>query len=134
MNKLRGKIVKIEKGGELSFFTINSFDAPVYAFVVGEEADEFKEGEEVFALFKENETVLAEEGSGNVFLENEFVCEIKEMKRENFLTRVRLSFLECEIVSIISSRFFKESDLKVGKKMRVLVKASQMTLMKVDNG
>ncbi len=134
MNKIKGKILKIEEKKELSLFLLECNGVKVNAFVIGEDEDNFKEGEELFILFKESETILAKEFKGAISVRNRFSCKVKDVKRGEILSEITLSFFEDEIVSIISALSCKEMGIKKGDLVEAFVKTNEITLMRIADG
>ncbi len=131
MNRLKGKILAIQRSGELVRADIECADTMLTAFVMGSAQEGFleKEGSEVWVLFKESEVALAKDFSGQISLRNRFEGRIESIERAELLAQIVIRYGEDTIISIISRRACDAMELKTGESVTALVKANEITLM-----
>lgn len=132
MNKLKGRISKIDKKRELSLISVECEGIEILSFALTEEFD-LKEGDKVFILFKESETVLAKNLKGLISIRNRLECVVEEVEKGDILAQVKLFFNENRIVSVVSKKACKEMDIKKGDRVTVLVKTNEITLMEIKD-
>jgi len=132
MNKLKGKISRIESSEHLSMVTIEVGE-DIFSAVVLETpqtAVYLKEGNAVTLLFKETEVAIAKNLSGAISLRNRFQAVIKRIETAPILSKIVLTYKNREIVSIISTRSAQRLDLREGDSVEWLVKANEVSLLR----
>lgn len=126
MNKLSGKIIRIESSKTVALVDVKVHDDLFSAIVLD---SSFKEGDSVTILFKETEVSIGKNLSGLISLRNRVNSRIKNIERDAILSKVVLDYHGSEIVSIITTRSVERLDLKVGEGVEWLVKANEIVLL-----
>lgn len=132
MNKLNGKIVRIESSQHLSIVDIDR-EGDIFSSVVLETpktADYLKEGNAVTLLFKETEVAIAKNLTGEISLRNRFKAVVKRIETAPILSKIVLSYKNTEIVSIISTRSVERLGLRQGDCVEWLVKTNEVSLLR----
>lgn len=136
MNKLRGRIIRVESNDHVSLvdvdvsgdhFTATLLETP-------EDAPYLKVGNKVDVLFKETEVSLAKGLAGLISLRNRVLTTVKLVRSGVILSEVVLDYRGQTISSIITSGSIKRLDIKPGDEVEALVKANEVTLLEVDDG
>lgn len=136
MNKLRGRITRIESNDHVSLVDVevmgDSFTATLLE--TPDDAAYLKVGNPVDVLFKETEVSLAKGLSGLISLRNRMNTKVKQVRSGVILSEVLLDYHGQQISSIITTRSIKRMDIKTGDEVEALVKANEVTLMEVNDG
>ena len=130
MNKLKGKIVRLESSDVMSIVEVD-VKVDIFSAIVLEtpqSADYLKIGREVSLLFKETEVSIAKNLSGLISLRNRFKAMIKKLEQEKILTKIILDYQGVEIISIISTGSAQRLDLKQDDEVEWLVKTNEISL------
>lgn len=136
MNKLRGRIIRIESNDHVSLvdvdvsgdiFTATLLETP-------EDAPYLRVGNSVEVLFKETEVSLAKGLTGLISLRNRVLTTVKLVRSGVILSEVVLDYRGQTISSIITTGSIKRLDIKPGDEVEALVKANEVTLMEVEGG
>lgn len=125
MNKLSGKIIRVESSKTIALVDVQVHD-DIFSAIVLESS--FKEGDLAALLFKETEVSIGKNLSGLISLRNRISSRIKNIERDAILSKVVLDYQGSEIVSIITTRSVDRLDLEIGQEVEWLVKANEMTL------
>lgn len=135
MNKLRGRITKIESNDHVSLVDVDvsgdSFTATLLE--TPEDAPYLKAGNSVDVLFKETEVSLAKGLTGLISLRNRVMTTVRLVRSGVILSEVMLDYRGQSISSIITTRSITRMDIKPGDEVEALVKANEVTLMEVDD-
>ena len=136
MNKLRGRITRIESNNHISLVDVDvsgdSFTATLLE--TPEDAPYLKVGNAVDVLFKETEVSLAKGLSGLISLRNRINTTVKQVRSGVILSEVVLDYRGQAISSIITTRSIQRLDIKPGDGVEAMVKANEVTLMEVEDG
>jgi molybdopterin-binding protein len=136
MNKLRGRIIRIESNDHVSLVDVDvsgdSFTATLLE--TPEDAPYLKVGNAVDVLFKETEVSLAKGLSGLISLRNRIDTTVKQVRSGVILSEVVLAYRGQAISSIITTRSIRRLDIKPGDEVEAMVKANEVTLMEVEDG
>ncbi len=130
MNKLKGKIVRLESSDVMSIVEVD-VKVDIFSAIVLEtpqSADYLKIGREVSLLFKETEVSIAKNLSGLISLRNRFKAMIKKLEQEKILMKIILDYQGVEIISIISTGSAQRLDLKQDDEVEWLVKTNEISL------
>jgi molybdate transport system regulatory protein len=136
MNRLRGRIIRIQSNDHLSLvdvdvngdiFTATLLETP-------EDASYLRLGNMVDVLFKETEVSLAKGLSGLISLRNRVNTTVKLVRSGIILSEVVLDYRGQPISSIITTGSIKRLDIKPGDEVEALVKANEVTLMELEDG
>lgn len=133
MNRLRGRITRIESNDHVSLVDVDvmgdSFTATLLE--TPDDAEYLKVGNTVEVLFKETEVSLAKGLSGLISLRNRVDTTVIQVRSGVILSEVVLDYRGQSISSIITTRSIGRLDLKAGDKVEAMVKANEVTLMEV---
>jgi molybdate transport system regulatory protein len=136
MNKLRGRITRIESNDHVSLvdvdvsgdhFTATLLETP-------QDASYLNVGNAVDVLFKETEVSLAKGLTGLISLRNRVLTTVKQVRSGVILSEVVLDYRGQTISSIITSGSIKRMDIKAGDEVEAIVKANEVTLLEVEDG
>jgi len=136
MNKLRGRITRIESNDHVSLVDVDvsgdNFTATLLE--TPEDAPYLKVGNNVDVLFKETEVSLAKGLSGLISLRNRVLTTVKLVRSGVILSEAVLDYRGQTISSIITTGSIRRLDIKPGDEVEALVKANEVTLMEVEDG
>jgi len=136
MNKLRGRIIRIESNDHISLVDVDvsgdSFTATLLE--TPEDAPYLKVGNAVDVLFKETEVSLAKGLTGLISLRNRVHTTVKLVRGGVILSEVVLDYRGQAISSIITTRSIQRLEIKPGDEVEAMVKANEVTLMEVEDG
>lgn len=133
MNKLSGIITNIQQSGAIVLADIKVDEHLVSAMLIhsNEQNGWLKVGREVTVAFKETEVSLAKGLSGKLSLRNRFLCRVNAVRKGELLSEVQLQFGEHPLTSVITTRAVEALELKAGDEVEALVKANEVSLMKI---
>lgn len=134
MNKLIGTITNIQQSGAIMLADIEVYGQTVSALVIhSNEQDEWLTvGNTVSVVFKETEVSIAKGLSGSISLRNRFKSIVDEVRKGALLSEVKLRFGLYSLTSVITTRSVESLELKVGDEVEALVKANEISLMKIN--
>lgn len=134
MNKLTGIITNIQQSGAIILADIEVSRQTVSALLIhSDEQDEWmKVGNSVAVVFKETEVSIAKGLSGKISLRNRFLCSIEAIRKGELLSEITLQFGRYNLTSVITTRSVESLALKVGEQVEALVKANEVSLMKMN--
>lgn len=136
MNKLRGRITRIESNDHVSLVDVD-VSGDIFTATLLETPDDapyLKVGNVVDVLFKETEVSLAKGLTGLISLRNRVQTTVKLVRSGVILSEVVLDYRGQPISSIITTGSIKRLDIKPGDEVEALVKANEVTLMEVEDG
>lgn len=130
MNKLRGRVDKVESNGQISLVDIDVLGTVCTATLLEAPASApyMQVGVEVAVMFKETEVSLAKNLSGMVSLRNRFPVTVTAIHQGELISAVDLVFAGVAIQSVITTRAVKTLALSVGDRLEAMVKANEMML------
>lgn len=132
MNKLTGKISKIQQSGAILLVDAD-VDGHSFSAMLIESATQpewLQEGNSIDLVFKETEVSLAKNLSGIISMRNRMKCTVQHIERGELLSKITLQFQKYTITSAITTRSVDSLDLKVGDEVEAMVKANEVSLMK----
>lgn len=136
MNKLRGRITRIESNDHVSLVDVDvsgdNFTATLLE--TPEDAPYLRVGNSVDLLFKETEVSLAKGLSGLISLRNRVLTTVKLVRSGVILSEVVLDYRGKTMSSIITTGSIRRLDIKPGDEVEALVKANEVTLMEAEDG
>lgn len=134
MNKLIGTITNIQQSGAIMLADIEVYGQTVSALLIhSNEQDEWLTvGNTVNVAFKETEVSIAKGLSGSISLRNRFKSIIDEVRKGALLSEVKLRFGLYSLTSVITTRSAESLELKVGDEVEALVKANEISLLKIN--
>lgn len=132
MNKLAGKISKIQQSGAIVLVDIDVDGQSFSAMLIESSGlpDWLQKGNLVNLIFKETEVSLAKNLSGQISMRNRMKCTVAKVERGELLSKVILRFQDYGIVSAITTRSVDSLKLEIGDEVEALVKANEVSLMK----
>ena len=136
MNKLRGRITRIESNDHVSLVDVD-VSGDIFTATLLETPDDaayLKVGNVVDVLFKETEVSLAKGLSGLISLRNRVLTTVRLVRSGVILSEVVMDYRGQPISSIITTGSIKRLDIKPGDEVEALVKANEVTLMEVEDG
>ncbi|HEY5370141.1 MAG TPA: TOBE domain-containing protein [Hanamia sp.] len=134
MNKIPGIIHSIQSESHLSLVRIKAYEDMFSSIVVDTPVTApylMMEGP-VNIVFKENEVAIAKGFSGQISLQNRFVCVIKKIEKGKLLCKVLMNYNEHNIISVITANAATQMDLTVGDNVIALVKTNEISLSPHD--
>jgi molybdate transport system regulatory protein len=133
MNKLTGTITQIQQSGAILLVDVDingqSFSALLIESAL--QPQWLQKGNAVDVVFKETEVSLAKGLSGLISMRNRMVCRVLQVNQGELLSNVKLQFQNVEITSAITTRSVNSLQIKVGDEIEALVKANEISLMKI---
>lgn len=134
MNKIPGKIHSIQSESHLSLIRIKTYEDMFTSIVVDTPATApyLITASVVNMLFKENEVAIAKAFSGQISLQNRFVCSIKKIEKGKLLCKVLMNYNEHNIISVITANAATQMDLTVDDTVIALVKTNEISLSPHD--
>jgi molybdate transport system regulatory protein len=88
-----------------------------------------KQGNLIYAVFKETEVSIAKDFSGKISLRNKLPCRVRHVERGELLSIIHLTFMDHQIQSAITTRSVDMLDLKKDDEVTAMIKANEITLM-----
>lgn len=132
MNRLAGKISKVESNGELSLVEVRidgSGDVLVSVVLdTTESAPHLHVGNSVSVLFKETEVILAAGDPGPISLRNRLKCRVLGRDAGALLTHFRLDYHGMVLHSLITTGSAEFLALRDGDGVMALVKTTEVSL------
>ena len=89
-------------------------------------------GNTVDVVFKETEVTLAKGLSGQISMRNRMKCNVLKVNRGELLSTILLQFQHYTITSAITTRSVETLKITVGDEIEALVKANEISLMKIS--
>jgi molybdate transport system regulatory protein len=134
MNNLNGTITNIQQSGAIILADIEVNGQLVSAMLIDsdEQNEWLKLGSNVSVVFKETEVSIAKGLSGKISLRNRFACHIKAIRKGELLSEISLRFGLYSLTSVITTRAVDSLELKVGEQVEALVKANEVSIMKLN--
>lgn len=134
MNNIPGIIHSIQSESHLSLIRIKAYEDMFTSIVVDTPATApyLITASDVNMLFKENEVAIAKAFSGQISMQNRFVCVIKKMEKGKLLCKVLMNYNGYNIISVITSNAATQMDLTVGDTVIALVKTNEISLSPHD--
>jgi molybdate transport system regulatory protein len=132
MNRLTGKIIKIQKSGSILLVDVDVDGHSFSALLIESAAfpEWLREGHIVDLLFKETEVSLACNLMGKISMRNRMDCKILKIDKGELLSRIELQFETSIINSAITTRSVDMLELEIGSQVEALVKANEIMLTK----
>lgn len=130
MNKLHGKISKVESHEDLSIVKINVGGISFTTIVIetAKTSDYLKEGTPVDVLFKETEVVISTENNISISLQNRVDCIIERIDTGKLISQLSLSSDIGNITSIITTNAVSQLQLKKKDKVTAMIKTNEIML------
>jgi molybdate transport system regulatory protein len=92
--------------------------------------DWLKQGNLVYAVFKETEVSIAKDFSGKISLRNKIPCRIIRIERGELISNIHMTYRDCQLQSAITTRSVDLLDLQKDDEVTAMIKANEITLMK----
>lgn len=132
MNKLPGKITKVQQSGAILLVDVD-VDGHGFSALLIESATHpewLQAGNTIDLVFKETEVTLAKNLSGIISMRNRMKCIVQQIERGELLSKINLKFQEYIVTSAITTRAVDSLQLDIGDDVEALVKANEVSLMK----
>jgi molybdate transport system regulatory protein len=135
MNKLRGRIIRIESNDHVSLVDVDVYGDQFTATLLEtpEDAPYLQVGNEVELLFKETEVSLAKGLTGLISLRNRVKATVKLVRSGVILSEVVMDYRGFSLISIITTGSIQRMHIKPGDEVEALVKANEVSLQEVVN-
>jgi molybdate transport system regulatory protein len=133
MNKLPGTISKIQQSGAILLVDVDVNGHGFSAMLI-ESASQpawLKTGNTIDLVFKETEVSLAKNLSGMISMRNRMKCTVDKIERGELLSKISLKFQQYTVTSAITTRSVDSLGLKTGDEVEALVKANEVSLMRM---
>jgi molybdate transport system regulatory protein len=114
-------MVDMEAAGELTL-TALLIDAP-------HNPGWLKQGNRIFAVFKETEVSIAKDFSGKISLRNKIPCRVNRIERGELMSIIHMNVRDCQLQSAITTRSVDMLELKKDDEVTAMIKANEITLM-----
>jgi molybdate transport system regulatory protein len=88
-----------------------------------------KQGNLIYAVFKETEVSIAKNFSGKISLRNKIPCSVSHIERGELMSIIHLTHNNCQLQSAITTRSVDMLELKSGDEVTAMIKANEITLM-----
>lgn len=130
MNSLNGHITGIEMKEHLSLIMIKVGSEEFKSIVIDspESSDYLSVGKKVKVLFKESETVLARNLTGEISLQNRITGRVTGVDKGQLLSNVHLDCTGRKVSSIITSLSVDRLGIEVGVELVALIKTNEIVL------
>lgn len=130
MNKLPGRILRVESSGDLSLVEVDVGGDDLACLVLDtpETAPYLAPGSAVSVLFKETEVVLARGEPGVISLRNRFACTVEDREAGRLVTHFRLRYRGRLLHALITTRSAETLDLRDGDPVVALIKSTEVSL------
>jgi molybdate transport system regulatory protein len=131
MNVFEGKISELVSDENLTIVSVEMKGSVFKAIVVesGNSAPYLKIGNEIKIAFKETEVILVTGKFEGISLRNRIQGKIKEVQKCKLLSRVQITSLIGEVVSIITTNAVEDLKLEAGKEVTAMIKTNEMILL-----
>ncbi|NLT51984.1 MAG: TOBE domain-containing protein [Ignavibacteria bacterium] len=133
MNKLKGKITNIQQSGAVMLIDLEVNGQGFSALLIesAEKPEWLKTEQAVNLVFKETEVSLAKKLAGQISVRNRMNCKVINIERGQLLSKVKLQFGDYPITSVITTRAADSLLIAAGEEIEALVKANEISLMKI---
>ena len=130
MNVLEGHIISIRSHGNLSLVRIETGSVMLSVVIIEtvQSAPYLKIGNEIKALFKETEVIVARSHVMDISVQNRIPCEVKQIESGDLLTRVEMDFKGNRISALIPTESQKELNILIGDQVFAMVKTNEIML------
>jgi molybdate transport system regulatory protein len=134
MNVLPGLIQEIWTEGHLSLVRIKIENDLFSSIVIDtpQTASYLIVDTKVDMLFKENEVVIAQSFSGQISMQNRFVCTIRSIEKGKLLSKLVLNYRQHTIASLITTNATEQLECAVGDEVIAMVKTNEISLSPHD--
>jgi molybdate transport system regulatory protein len=134
MNVLPGIIQEVRSEGHLSLVKIKVGDELFSSIVIdtAQTVPYLITGKAVDLLFKENEVVIAKSFSGQISMQNKFLCTIQSIEKGKLLSKLILNYYQYTITSLITTNAIEQLQCIVGDEVTAMVKTNEISLSPHD--
>lgn len=133
MNKLTGKITNIQQSGAVMLIDLDVNGQGFSALLIesAEKQEWLQKEQSVNLVFKETEVSLAKKLTGHISVRNRMNCKVISVERGQLLSKITLQFGENLIKSVVTTRAADSLLILKGEEIEALVKANEISLMKI---
>lgn len=131
MNRIEVTIKQVVNSGGIIMVDMEAGNLTMTAMLIDASQNPvwLKQGNRVYAVFKETEVSIAKDFSGKISLRNKLPCSVKHIDRGELMSLIHMSFNEDEIYSAITTRSVDMLELNTGDEVTAMIKANEITLM-----
>ena len=131
MNRLEVSIKQVMNSGGIIMVDMTIAGLTMTALLIDApyNPEWLKQGNLIFAVFKETEVSIAKDFSGKISLRNKIPCRVSYIERGDLMSIIHMTFMEYQIQSAITTRSVDMLDLKKDDEVTAMIKANEITLM-----
>jgi molybdate transport system regulatory protein len=131
MNRIEVTIIQVMNSGGIIMVDMEAEGLTMTALLIDAPHNPvwLKQGNPVYAVFKETEVSIAKDFSGKISLRNKLPCRVRQIERGELMSIVHMTFMNFQIQSAITTRSVDMLDLKNGDEVTAMIKANEITLM-----
>lgn len=131
MNKFCATVVDVKVDNGLAIITLEANQVRIKTVIIGNSGKEsaYKMGEEVTAIIKETEVVIAKNLNLQISLQNRIPGTIKSIEKNSLLSKINLDTAIGSLTSVITSHATEELKLSVDDEVLALIKTNEIMLL-----
>ncbi len=131
MNRIEAIIKQVMNSGGIIMVDLETAGLALTALLIDTPHNPawLKQGNLVYAVFKETEVSIAKDFSGKISLRNKIPCTVIRIERGELMSIIHMMHRSCQLQSAITSRSVDMLDLQKGDEVTAMIKANEVTLM-----
>jgi molybdate transport system regulatory protein len=131
MNRIEVTIKQVMNSGGIIMVDMEAAGLTMTALLIDapHNPDWLKQGNLIYAVFKETEVSIAKDFSGKISLRNKIPCRVSQVERGELMSIIHMTFMDYQIQSAITTRSVDMLDLKKDDEVTAMIKANEITLM-----
>jgi molybdate transport system regulatory protein len=131
MNRIEVKIKQVMNSGGIIMVDMEAAGLTMTALLIDAPHNPvwLKQGNLIYAVFKETEVSIAKDFSGKISLRNKIPCRVVKVERGELMSIIHMTFMDCQIQSAITTRSVDMLELKKDDEVTAMIKANEITLM-----
>lgn len=131
MNRIEVTIMQVVNSGGIIMVDMEAGGLTMTAMLIDASQNPvwLKQGNRVYAVFKETEVSIAKDFSGKISLRNKIPCRVKQIDRGELMSLIHMTFNEDQIHSAITTRSVDMLELNSGDEVTAMIKANEITIM-----
>ena len=131
MNRLEVTIKQVMNSGGIVMVDMETAGLTMTALLIDAPHNPswLKQGNLIFAVFKETEVSIAKDFSGKISLRNKIPCRVVNIVRGELMSIIHMAFMDNQIQSAITTRSVDMLELKKDDEVTAMIKANEITLM-----
>jgi len=131
MNKIKARVTDIQSMNNLSIVAFEAGKHSMQMMALGLNIP-VEIGSSVILGAKASNVSIAADMSTMISISNQLSCIVEELNKGELLCSVKLRFNSTIIESIITMKSILKMDIKVGDNITALIKASELSILKVE--